>query len=95
VESIRAGLVFALKEQVGVQEIRRREQGFARRALASWSQNPNIDILGNTTTERLPIISFGLRHPPRLLHGNFVVAPTHRSRCAPTVPANHGRERVR
>lgn len=38
------------------------------------SANPNIEILGNTTTERLPIISFGLRHPPRLLHSNFVVA---------------------
>jgi len=74
VESIRAGLVFALKEQVGVHEIRRREQDFARRAIASWSRNPNIEILGSTTTERLPIISFGLRHPPRLLHGNFVVA---------------------
>ena len=74
VESIRAGLVCALKEQVGVQEIQRREQDFARRALASWRRNPNIEILGSTPTGRLPIISFGLRHPPRLLHGNFVVA---------------------
>jgi len=74
VESIRAGLVFALKQQVGVQEIRHREQDFARRALASWSRNPNIEILGSTTTERLPIVSLGLRHPPRLLHGNLVVA---------------------
>jgi selenocysteine lyase/cysteine desulfurase len=74
VESIRAGLVFSLKEQIGVDEVHRREQDFARRALASWSRNPNIEILGSTTTERLPIISFGLRHPPRLLHGNFVVA---------------------
>ena len=74
VESIRAGLVFALKEEVGVEEIRRRERRFARRALDSWSRNPNIEILGNTATERLPIISLGLRHPPRLLHSNFVVA---------------------
>ena len=74
VESIRAGLVFALKEQVGAEEIQRREQTFARRALASWSQNPNIEILGNTTSERLPIISLGLRHGRRLLHHNFVVA---------------------
>jgi selenocysteine lyase/cysteine desulfurase len=74
VGSIRAGLVFALKEQVGAEEIRRREQGFARRALASWGANPGIDILGNTSAERLPIVSFGLRHPPRLLHANFVAA---------------------
>jgi selenocysteine lyase/cysteine desulfurase len=74
VGSIRAGLVFALKEQVGVEEIRRRERDFARRALASWGANPKIEILGNVSGERLPIVSFGLRHPPRLLHSNFVVA---------------------
>jgi selenocysteine lyase/cysteine desulfurase len=74
VESIRAGLIFALKEQVGAEEIRRREHGFARRALASWSTNPTIEILGNTSVDRLPIVSFALRHPPRLLHSNFVVS---------------------
>jgi selenocysteine lyase/cysteine desulfurase len=74
VGSIRAGLVFALKEQVGAEEIRLREQDFARRALASLGANRKIEILGNTSVERLPIVSFGLRHPPRLLHSNFVVA---------------------
>jgi selenocysteine lyase/cysteine desulfurase len=74
VESIRAGLVFALKDEVGAEVIHHRERDFARRALASWGANPNIEILGNTTTERLPIISLGVRHPPRLLHCNFVVA---------------------
>jgi selenocysteine lyase/cysteine desulfurase len=74
VESIRAGLVFALKDDVGADVIRRRERDLARRALASWGANPNIETLGNPSVERLPIISFGLRHPPRLLHCNFVVA---------------------
>jgi selenocysteine lyase/cysteine desulfurase len=74
VESIRAGLVFALKEAVGADEIRRREEGFARRALESWGANPRIKILGNPRVERLPIVSFGLRHPGGLLHANFVVA---------------------
>jgi selenocysteine lyase/cysteine desulfurase len=74
VESIRAGLVFALKEAVGTDEIRRREQDFARRALDSFGRNPNIEILGNPDLDRLAIVSFGLKHPPRLLHPNFVVA---------------------
>jgi selenocysteine lyase/cysteine desulfurase len=74
VESIRAGLVFALKEQVGTDEIRSREHDLARRALASWRANPNLEILGSTKLERLPIISFGVRHAGRLLHANFVVA---------------------
>ena len=40
VESIRAGLAFALKEAVGSEEIRRREHDFARRALRSWAREP-------------------------------------------------------
>jgi selenocysteine lyase/cysteine desulfurase len=74
VESIRAGLVFAVKEQVGAEEIGWRERDLARRALASWGANPNIEILGNTAVERLPIVSFGVRHAGRLLHASFVVA---------------------
>ncbi len=74
VESIRAGLVFRLKDRVGVQEIRRREDAFARRALRSWGSNPKIAILGNPRAERLAIVSFGIRHPPGLLHSNFVAA---------------------
>ena len=74
VESIRAGLVFALKEAVGAEEIRRREGAFARRALASWGENPNLRILGNPALERLAIVSLGVRHPRGMLHSNFVVA---------------------
>ena len=74
VESIRAGLVFALKEAVGAEEIRRRERAFARRALASWATNPNLRILGNPELERLAIVTLGVRHPRGLLHSNFVVA---------------------
>jgi len=74
VESIRAGLAFALKEAVGSDEIRRREHDLARRALASWGPNPHIEVLGNREVDRLAIVSFGLRHAGRLLHANFVVA---------------------
>ena len=74
VESIRAGLAFALKDAVGSHEIRRREHDLARRALASWAENPQIEILGSTDPERLAIVSIGLRHAGRLLHANFVVA---------------------
>ena len=74
VESIRAGLVFGLKEAVGAQEIRRREGDFARRALESFGRNPRIEILGNPDLERLAIVSLGLRHRLGLLHANFVVA---------------------
>jgi hypothetical protein len=74
VESIRAGLVFQLKEAVGVATIRQREEDFIRRAIASWRQNPNLMILGNPEAERLSIVSFVVRYGDRYLHHNYVVA---------------------
>jgi selenocysteine lyase/cysteine desulfurase len=75
VESIRAGLVFQLKDAVGVACIREREESFIRRAVESWRANPRIEILGNLDAERLSIVSFVVRHEGgRYLHHNFVVA---------------------
>ena len=74
IESIRAGLVFQLKEAVGWQTIREREEDFIRRAIASWSKNPNIGILGNRDAWRLSIVSFVVRHRGQYLHHNFIVA---------------------
>jgi selenocysteine lyase/cysteine desulfurase len=74
VESIRAGLVFQLKEAVGVEAIAARESDFIRRAIATWSAHPNIEILGNHDADRLSIVSFVVRHQGRYLHHNFVVA---------------------
>jgi selenocysteine lyase/cysteine desulfurase len=75
VESIRAGLVFALKDAVGVDVIAARERDFVRRAIARWATHPAIQILGSTTAERLSIVSFVLRSPSgRFLHHNAAVA---------------------
>ena len=74
VESIRAGLVFQLKEAVGVELIQEREHSFIRRAIESWETNPNIQILGNKGAQRLSIVSFIVRHSEGYLHHNFVVA---------------------
>ena len=75
VESIRAGLVFQLKQAVGAQTIRAHEEDFVRRAITAWSGNPRIEILGNVQAERLSIVSFVIRSPRGpYLHHNFVVA---------------------
>lgn len=74
VESIRAGLVFALKEAVGVEAIRAREEAFIARAIDAWSDEPAIGILGNPALPRLSIVSFTVRHDGRYLHHNLVVA---------------------
>jgi selenocysteine lyase/cysteine desulfurase len=75
VESIRAGLVFALKQAVGTDLIQAREEQLWRRALERWQANPKIDILGNPDARRLSIVSFRVRHGAGMyLHHNFVVA---------------------
>jgi selenocysteine lyase/cysteine desulfurase len=74
VESIRAGLVFQLKQAVGADAIQARERSLIGRAIASWSANPNIELLGNLEAERLSIVSFVVRHGRSYLHHNFVVA---------------------
>ena len=74
VESIRAGLVFALKQAVGVPVIRQNEEALWQRAAARWRANPAIDILGDRAGERLPIVSFRIRSGDRFLHHHFVAA---------------------
>jgi selenocysteine lyase/cysteine desulfurase len=74
VESVRAGLVLALKQAVGTDLIREREQRFLGRALERWRRNPNLELLGNLDAERLPIVSFRVRHGARYLHHELVVA---------------------
>lgn len=81
VGSIRAGLVFQLKEAVGTETIRVREEAFVRRAIETWDQHPRLEILGSHSAERLSIVSFVVRDDApgegpgnRFLHHNFVVA---------------------
>jgi selenocysteine lyase/cysteine desulfurase len=74
VGSIRAGLVFQLKEAVGPTRIRKLEEGFIRRAIASWSTNSTLEILGNPDADRLSIVSFVVKHAGKYLHHNFIVA---------------------
>lgn len=75
VESIRAGLVFQLKQAVGVETIRAHEEDFLKRAVAVWQRHPNISILGNLDADRLSIVSFTIKRPGgKYLHHNLVVA---------------------
>ena len=74
VESIRAGLVFALKQAVGTDLIAAREEQLWRHVLRRWAGHPGIEVLGSQQAARLSIISFRIRHGSRYLHHNFVVA---------------------
>ncbi len=78
IESIRAGLVFQLKETVGVPLIQAREARLLGTAMTAWRAEPGLDILGNLRAQRLSIVSFIVRAPQGssapYLHHNFVVA---------------------
>ncbi len=74
IESIRAGLVFRLKNAVGQDVIEELEKAVVDTAIRSWSANERIHILGSLTSTRLSIVSFMIRHGARYLHHNFVVA---------------------
>ncbi len=75
VESIRAGLVFQLKQAVGAGTIRELEHAFIRRAITQWESNDRLQILGNRDAWRLSIVSFMVRFgEDQYLHHNYVVA---------------------
>jgi selenocysteine lyase/cysteine desulfurase len=75
IESIRAGLVFQLKQAVGIEVIRAHEDAYLRRAVEAWRHEPGIQILGNLDAERLSIVSFVIKAPSgRYLHHNYVVS---------------------
>ena len=75
IESIRAGLVFDLKNAVGIEAIQALEHDFLSRAMTAWETHPSIQVLGNPAAERLSIVSFVIKRPGgRYLHHNVVVA---------------------
>ena len=74
IESIRAGLVFQLKESVGQKLIHKLEKEFVSRAIKTWEASEHVKVLGSHTAARLSIVSFLIRHNARYLHHNFVVA---------------------
>jgi selenocysteine lyase/cysteine desulfurase len=75
-QTLKAGLVFQIKDKVGTDVICKREHELTSRALAVWSTNDNIEVLGNPdAAKRVGIISFNIRDDDgRYLHHKFVTA---------------------
>lgn len=74
--SIRAGMVFQLKEAITSKVIMEKEHYFCRKATSVWKEIPQLIILGNPKAPRLPVFSFIIIHPESglILHHNFVSA---------------------
>jgi selenocysteine lyase/cysteine desulfurase len=75
-QMLKAGLVFAIKEAVGVERIHAREDELTSRALGRWTRLPRMEILGNSDpARRVGIISFNLRAPGgAYLHPKFLTS---------------------
>ncbi len=75
-QTLKAGLVFQIKDRVGVDVINEREHALTERAMRTWSDEDGIEILGNPDpSSRVGIISFNVRDPNgNYLHHKFVTA---------------------
>ncbi|MEL0614603.1 aminotransferase class V-fold PLP-dependent enzyme [Marinomonas arenicola] len=73
-ESIRAGLVFQLKQSVGIKTIEEREHAWVEQTHQRWANNPAIERLGHPTAARLSITAFRIRTEHGYLHHGLVTA---------------------
>lgn len=75
-QTLKAGMVFEIKDRIGVELIEQREHELTSRALASWGADDNIEILGNPdASQRVGIMSFNIRDDSgSYLHHKFVTA---------------------
>jgi len=75
-QTLKAGLVFQIKDRVGVACINKREHELTERALKSWGDDENIEILGNPDPAmRVGIMSFNVKDSNgSYLHHKFVTA---------------------
>ena len=73
-QTLKAGLVFQIKDAVGADVIHAREHEYAARALRSWGDNDGIELLGNPDPDsRVGIISFNIKGPSgQYLHHKFL-----------------------
>jgi len=73
-QTLKAGLVFQIKDNVGVDVINAREHELTDRAMKSWGNNGNIEVLGNPDpSSRVGIISFNIKDSTgKYLHHKFI-----------------------
>lgn len=74
IESIRAGLVFQLKQSVGTDTIEKREHELVEMIDNRWRHNPMIERLGHQEANRLSITAFQIKTEHGYLHHGFVTA---------------------
>ena len=72
--SIRAGLAFRIKDEIGVDNIHKIEDYYKNNFINFVNNLDNIVIGGNTDIDRVPIFSINIFHKTKWLHPNFIAA---------------------
>ena len=71
--SIRAALACYVKLSVGVRTISEINENIVEKIRTSFNQSPNIILLDDMTSPKIPLFSFLIKHNNLYLHHNFVV----------------------
>jgi len=72
-QTIRAALVMDVKHRIGVKRIERIEAEYTKDFLTRLRTMPNVEMVGRVDPEeKIPIISFNIKHEDRILHPKFV-----------------------
>jgi selenocysteine lyase/cysteine desulfurase len=72
-QTIKAALAMDLKDKIGVNKIGHIEADYTKDFLARMKRIPNLEMVGRVDPEeKIPIISFNIRHKDRILHPKFV-----------------------
>ncbi|WP_191600539.1 aminotransferase class V-fold PLP-dependent enzyme [Marinomonas algicola] len=74
VESIRAGMVFKVKADIGAEYIEMLEKNYLDQIEQRWRNHDKIEILGADTRDRLTITSFRIKAAHNYLHHGYIVA---------------------
>ena len=74
IESIRAGLVVKLQQDVGTERIEALEKQMVARTIEFIDTLDNVELLGNPELDRISIFSLRFKHGERDLHHGFVTA---------------------
>lgn len=73
IQAIKAALVLEVKEKIGIDNIEEIEYRYSKYFLYALKKIDKVEILGNVSIEdRIPIVSFNIKHKYRLLHSRFV-----------------------
>ena len=72
-QTIKAALAMDLKDQIGVGKIEQIEVEYTKDFLTRMKMIPNLEMVGRVDPEeKIPIISFNIKHKDRILHPKFV-----------------------